>query len=100
MEASYYAVIFTTKQTDHTEGYNKMADIMESLAKEQPGFIGIESARSELGITISYWDSLDAITQWKNNAKHLVAQRLGKEKWYEWYHLRICKIEREYQFKK
>jgi len=100
MEASYYAVIFTSKQTPQTEGYNEMADVMEALAKEQPGFLGIESARSELGITVSYWDSLDAITQWKNNSKHQVAQRLGKEKWYKWYHLRICKIEREYQFNK
>lgn len=94
----YYAVIFTSKPTENNVGYAEMAEAMEALAKKQPGYLGIESARSDIGITVSYWESLEAITHWKNNAQHQVAQRLGKEKWYAWYHLRICKIEREYEF--
>ena len=100
MEASYYAVIFTSKQLPDSEGYSEMAEAMETLAKQQAGFLGMESARSELGITVSYWQSLEAITQWKNNTQHQIAQRLGKEKWYEWYTLRICKVERAYEFQK
>lgn len=94
----YYAVIFTSKRTPVDEGYNAMATRMVELAQQQPGFIGIESARDEIGITVSYWKSVEAIQAWKNNAEHLVAQQLGKEKWYEWFTTRIAKIEREYYF--
>lgn len=92
----YYAVIFTSKRTPTDEGYGIMADKMEALASAQEGFLGIESARSEIGITVSYWNSLEAIKLWKNNADHMMAQQMGKKVWYEWYHLRISKVEREY----
>lgn len=96
-----FAVIFTSKRTEvDPEGYNAMADRMVELASQQPGFLGIESARGPdgNGITVSYWESLDAIHQWRKNAEHLEAQRLGKEKWYEWFRLRIARVERGYSF--
>lgn len=70
------------------------------LAKKQPGFLGVESARNELGITVSYWESLEAIKNWKQNSDHLLAQRYGREKWYSHYKTRICKVERDYGFDK
>lgn len=94
----YYAVIFTSTQRDNLDGYDEMANRMEELAKTQPGFIGFESARNELGITVSYWESLEAINNWKQHNEHLEAQKLGRKNWYQWYHLRICKVEREYEF--
>ncbi|SFN48779.1 Heme-degrading monooxygenase HmoA [Bizionia echini] len=94
----YYAVIFTSTQTDCIGGYPEMAEKMETLAKQQPGFIGIESARDGLGITVSYWESLDAIKNWKQESEHIIAQQKGREHWYNWYHVRICKVEREYEF--
>jgi heme-degrading monooxygenase HmoA len=100
MGTPYYAVIFTTIQTSNTDGYAQMANEMEQLASIQPGYLGLEHARSELGITISYWKSLEAIANWKVNLDHLEAQHLGKTKWYQWYKLRICKVEREYEFSK
>lgn len=91
----YYAVIFTSvKQND--EGYSTMAERMKALAAEQEGYLGMESARDELGITVSYWSSLEAIRQWKTNLEHMEAQRLGKTQWYSHYRIRICRIEREY----
>lgn len=98
MKPPYYAVIFTSKQTQYVKGYSEMAQIMESLAKKQPGFIDIESSRSEIGITVSYWETLEAIKNWKENLDHQTAQKLGKEKWYSWYTVRICKVEKEYSF--
>ena len=95
---SYYAVIFTSKQQEDESGYQKMADQMETLAKQQPGYIGIESAKEAIGITVSYWESLAAIKNWKENAAHLFAQEKGKSDWYSWYKVRICKVEREYEF--
>ena len=95
----YYAVIFTSIQSERTEGYSEMALAMEKLAKLQPGYLGFESAREQIGITVSYWESLNAIKNWKANVDHLMAQKLGKEKWYSWYKVRICLVERAYEFK-
>ncbi|UNZ00058.1 antibiotic biosynthesis monooxygenase [Zhouia spongiae] len=95
---SYYAVIFTSVRTEGNHGYSEMARIMEDTAKGQPGFIGVESARNDIGITVSYWESKEAITAWKKNSEHLIAQRKGQKDWYKWYKVRICKVEREYDF--
>ncbi|WNB91197.1 antibiotic biosynthesis monooxygenase [Bacillus sp. NEB1478] len=98
---SYYAVIFTSQRTvSDSAGYHSMSEKMVELAKKQPGFINVESSRDSngYGITISYWESLDAIQKWKENLQHQAAQRKGKETWYSSYHVRICKVEREYSF--
>lgn len=95
---SYYAVIFTSIRTNGENGYGQMATLMEKSAKEQSGYLGMESARSELGITVSYWESLEAIANWKSNTEHLVAQKRGIKDWYSWYKVRICHVEREYDF--
>lgn len=93
----YYAVIFSSTRTEGDHGYAEMAQKMENLAKEQPGFLGVESARSEIGITVSYWQSLEAIANWKANTEHFVAQQKSKADWYKWYKVRICLVEREYE---
>lgn len=95
---AYYAVIFTSKKSNTDDGYDEMSEQMVTLAKKQKGFISLESVRdsSGNGITISYWESLDDISAWKNNTEHLKAQNLGQTKWYEHYKVRICKVEREY----
>ena len=95
---SYYAVIFTSTVSDNTSGYGEMAKKMEELAKKQSGFLGFESAREEIGVTVSYWESLEAIKAWKRNTEHLAAQRKGQNQWYSWYKTRICKVEHEYEF--
>ena len=94
----YYAVIFTSTVTENKDGYEEMSFEMFDLAQKQPGFIGVESAREYIGITVSYWESLEDVKNWKKNVKHLVAQKLGKEKWYSAYRVRICLVEREYEF--
>jgi heme-degrading monooxygenase HmoA len=94
----YYAVIFTSKLLENSEGYDDMANYMEELAKRQDGFIAMHSVRNELGITISYWKDLASIKTWKANSEHLIAQEKGKTDWYSWYSVKICKVEREYDF--
>jgi heme-degrading monooxygenase HmoA len=100
MQTPYYAVIFTSKRTELDDNYAEMALKMETLAKLQSGFLGVESARNEIGITVSYWESLEAIANWKQNLDHLNAQFLGRQKWYENYVVRIAKVEKEYGFEK
>ena len=92
----YYAVIFSSVRTEGDNGYGAMADRMLALASEQEGFLGIESAREEVGITVSYWASEEAIKQWKQNAEHLEAQRLGHKAWYAEFKVRVAKVERAY----
>jgi heme-degrading monooxygenase HmoA len=93
----YYAVIFTSVRTPGDVGnYSAMAERMVALAAQQPGYLGVESAREDVGITVSYWSSLDAIRAWKANAEHLEAQRLGREQWYAAFRLRVAKVERDY----
>lgn len=94
----YYAVIFTSIRTEVDQNYSKMSQLMEELAKKQAGYLGIDSARNEVGITISYWKDLEAIKNWKQQADHLVAQKKGRTDWYQWYKVRICKVEHEYEF--
>ncbi|MFC0133519.1 antibiotic biosynthesis monooxygenase [Massilia eurypsychrophila] len=96
--APYYAVIFTSVRTDVEDGYAAMSDAMVASAAAQPGFLGVESAREEVGITVSYWDSLEAIAAWKRDGAHLVAQKLGRDNWYTAYKTRICKVEHDYSF--
>lgn len=97
-QSSYYAVIFTSIQKENIEGYSEMAEKMEQLAKQQSGFIGMDSARNEVGITVSYWESLETIKKWKQQTDHLEAQNKGKTNWYSWYNVKICKVEKEYAF--
>ena len=93
----YFAVIFTSlsNQTD-TAAYTRTAQHMLELAQGQPGYLGVEETRDEdgVGITVSYWESLEAITAWKNHADHLDAQRLGRGRWYSAFRLRIARVER------
>ncbi|EEM06023.1 MULTISPECIES: antibiotic biosynthesis monooxygenase family protein [Bacillus] len=98
----YYAVIFTSQLSQDTTDYGDVAEEMEKLAKGQPGFINVDSVRdaSGLGITISYWESLEAIKQWRENAVHTIARQRGREQWYESFHMKICVVEREYNFKR
>ena len=94
----YYAVIFTTRRTPGDNGYAEMAAQMDTLAAQQPGYLGIESARGAdgVGITVSYWTSEAAIAAWKANAEHALARKLGRAQWYEHFELRVAKVERAY----
>jgi len=94
----YYAAIFTSLRTEGDHGYGEMAERMVELAAQQPGFLGVESVRDPggLGVTVSYWESEEAIRHWKANADHRQAQQLGRKQWYASYQLRIARVERDY----
>jgi heme-degrading monooxygenase HmoA len=95
-EPPYTAVIFTSLRTEGDNGYDVMSARMFELAAQQPGYLGVESAREELGITVSYWTDDAAAAAWKQVAEHLVAQRRGQEKWYADYEVRVATVTRAY----
>jgi heme-degrading monooxygenase HmoA len=98
----YYAVIFTSRRTEVDEGYGATSDRMIELAARQPGFLGVESARGAdgLGITVSYWESEEAIANWRRDAEHRLAQAGGREKWYSEFVTRVARVERARPFAK
>lgn len=99
----YYAVVFTSMfDADDADGYAAMSARMADLAERQPGYLGLESARGAdgLGITVSYWESLEAVQDWGRHAEHLVAQRGGRDRWYAHYELRICRVEHAHGFER
>jgi heme-degrading monooxygenase HmoA len=102
-EPPYYAVIFASLRTPEDDaGYGATAERMGELAATMPGFLGIDSARGPdgVGITVSYWASEAAIEHWRAQAEHLLAQKMGRAKWYERFTLRVARVERAYGFEK
>jgi heme-degrading monooxygenase HmoA len=97
-EPPYYAVIFSSLRQGEDNGYAQTADRMIELAAEQPGYLGVESLRGAdgFGITVSYWESEEAIKNWKRHAEHTAARERGRKEWYEHFELRIAKVERAY----
>src|SRR5882757_1963594 len=97
-EPPYYAVIFTSQRTAGERGYSHVAERMAELAAQQPGFLGVETARGAdgFGITVSYWTTLEAIAAWKRETEHQAAQQAGKSIWYSDYQLRISHVQRAY----
>ena len=95
-EPPYVAVVFTSLRTEGDHGYAAMSARMDALAARQPGYLGMESARTDLGITVSYWVDEDAARAWKQVAEHLVAQRRGREAWYSDYRVRVAVVHRDY----
>jgi heme-degrading monooxygenase HmoA len=102
MSAHYYAVIFTSLRTEGDQGYAQAAERMLALAREQPGFFGIESARGDdgLGITVSYWRDEAAILAWKQHPEHAAIRERGRSTWYAQCQTRVCKVERDYAFQR
>ena len=98
----YWAVIFTAQRTAGDDGYGAMAEEMARLSSEQPGYLGIESARTSegLGITVSYWETESHARAWKQVARHLEAQRFGRTQWYTAYEVRVARVERAYGWRK
>ena len=96
----YYAVIFTSIRTEGDNGYDDMSEQMMELAKLQNGFLGMESARNNIGITVSYWKDLASIKKWKEHSEHRIAREKGRAEWYKSFKTRIARVESDYDFRK
>ncbi len=105
-EPPYYAVVFTSVRRHHPtdgsddDGYEATAERMLSLAITQPGFLGVESARDGLGITVSYWADEESIVAWREHAEHVATREQGRERWYEAFTVRVARVERSYDFRR
>ena len=100
-EPPYWAVIFSTARTPRPgDQYDETAQRMEALASRQPGFLGVETAASGIGITVSYWADEESIAAWRRQADHEFAQYEGRTRWYDAYELRVARVERARSFER
>ncbi len=98
-EPPYYAVIFTSVHTGFSVAeYDAVATLMFTLAAEQPGYLGVETSRAEVGITVSYWNDEESIRSWREHLEHTVVRERGRSEWYARYTLRVARVERAYTF--
>ena len=102
MEENYYIIIFTTIRTDGDNGYEAMNEKTFSLVEKQPGYMGAESFNNEAGkhVTIVKFRTEEDIKNWRQNEVHMKAQKLGRDRWYKYYNVTVCKVVREYEFNK
>ena len=77
------------------------AQLREELVK-QPGFVQVERFQSLVDegkiLSLSSWESVEAIAGWRNHAEHMVVQEEGKARIFESYRLRVAKVVRDYGF--
>ena len=98
-ESGYTAVIFTTRRSGDLDGYAEMSERMDELARQQPGFLGVDSVSDGMrGITVSYWEDEAASLAWRSVAEHVLAQRAGRERWYDAYDLHVATVTRSHHF--
>ena len=91
-----YIVSFISVLSPDSTGYEDAANQMMETVQNQLGFVAAYSARNAdgVGITISYWTNLEAVTGWKKNKAHQAIQKKGKNQWYDWYQLQVSEIVR------
>ena len=96
----YVCAVFTSIRTEINEGYEQMNDILFKEINKVSGYLGNETFRDKdgFGVNVSYWKDMKSLKYWRDNELHKKAQALGKSKWYKEYKLRICKVERNYEF--
>ena len=95
LDQPHYAVIFTAHKSQITQEYKAMSAALDTAIQQSPGYLGQDHHTT---ITVSYWKDLESIHIWRQHSQHLVAQQKGKQEWYDWYKVRICKVERAYRF--
>ena len=95
-------VLFRSKlvSTARSDGYSEMADEMDQMARTMPGFIDLKAFTAEDGerLTVVWWQDEETLRAWREAARHRVAQRLGRERWYEYYKVDVAEIVRRKEF--
>lgn len=94
-------IIFRSKLTAQAgEDYQAMNAEMESLVRQNPGFIDVKSYKSEDGerLTVVWWRDEESLREWRNLMRHREAQKTGRAKWYEYYEMEVASVVRTSSF--
>jgi heme-degrading monooxygenase HmoA len=41
---------------------------------------------------------METLKSWTDDTRHVIAQRLGREKWYEYFKVEVAEVARSYGF--
>jgi heme-degrading monooxygenase HmoA len=95
-DSKIYAVIFKSKRQDaNSELYYQHNDLLDEKIKSLPGYIkhsGLRHPESREGVTIAYFNSLDAIDNWRKDGEHMDAKKLAKSEFYENYFVEVTEV--------
>lgn len=95
-------VLFRSRLVDDPAGYGEMAQEMVNLARTMPGFVDVKAFTAEDGerLTVVWWEDEETLRGWRENVRHRVAQRVGREKWYQYYKLEVAELVRHKEFER
>ena len=98
-----YLVLFEVfPHNDQKDRYFELAAQLRETLHQQPGFVHVERFQSLVDegkiLSISCWETQDAILNWRQHAKHMVVQAEGKERVFASYRLRVAEVTRDYNF--
>ena len=98
--AGMLVVLFRSKLVPEPDGYAEMAQEMLAAAKSMPGFVDVKAFTADDGerLTLVWWQDEETLRAWRLHARHQVAQKTGRERWYEYYNLEVAEIIRSKQF--
>jgi heme-degrading monooxygenase HmoA len=82
------------------DDYTAMAGEMLVRARTYPGFVAMKNFTSDDGerLTVVWWESDELQSAWRRDERHREAQKLGRERWYHYYHVETAEVMREQQF--
>jgi len=95
-------VLFRSKLVDAPIGYAEMAEEMEALARTMPGFVDVKAFKADDGerLTVVWWENAETLAGWRENVRHRLAQRLGRERWYQYYRIEVAEVVRQGAFER
>ncbi|MFG2990635.1 antibiotic biosynthesis monooxygenase family protein [Streptomyces sp. NPDC048257] len=99
-EPPYVMAVFSNTRAAEDSGYPETLARMNEIVRENPGFLGYESARTPggLGITVAYFRDHESLTVWREDLEHQAAMKQGRTDWYDSYTLHVATVERSHGF--
>ena len=94
-------ILFRSKRTDQAgEDYKAMDAELETLVRQNPGFVDVKSYTAADGerLTVVWWRDEQSLAEWRNLMRHREAQETGRQKWYEYYDMDVATITRSKSF--
>ena len=95
------AVIFEVWPKDgERSGYLDLAATLRPILEQHDGFISIERFESLTTpgkmLSISFFRDEESVKAWRNIEQHRAAQKMGRNKFFENYRLRVASVIRDY----
>jgi heme-degrading monooxygenase HmoA len=100
LAAGQVVTVFRSRLRPDADGYSDTADRMSELARAMPGYVEHKAFTAPDGERVTVVTFADQATHdaWRTHAEHRVAQRRGREEFYESYSLQVADVRTVSQF--